>query len=85
MFLGDGTALEVWGSGQGLRQFIFSVDLARLCIWVLREYDEIEPIILSGNMDNIPSRFLEKTRLLYGLYEEHLKHKSLAPQIEVTR
>ncbi|KAK3510994.1 hypothetical protein QTP70_027846 [Hemibagrus guttatus] len=43
----DGTALEVWGSGQGLRQFIFSVDLARLCVWVLREYEEIEPIILS--------------------------------------
>ncbi|MCI4393529.1 hypothetical protein PGIGA_G00158370 [Pangasianodon gigas] len=43
----DGTALEVWGSGQGLRQFIFSVDLARLCVWVLREYNEIEPIILS--------------------------------------
>ncbi|KAI5090220.1 hypothetical protein C0J45_20355, partial [Silurus meridionalis] len=43
----DGTALEVWGSGRGLRQFIFSVDLARLCVWVLREYDEIEPIILS--------------------------------------
>uniref|UniRef100_W5UED9 GDP-L-fucose synthase n=1 Tax=Ictalurus punctatus TaxID=7998 RepID=W5UED9_ICTPU len=43
----DGTALEVWGCGQGLRQFIFSVDLARLCVWVLREYDEIEPIILS--------------------------------------
>ncbi|XP_058236227.1 GDP-L-fucose synthase-like isoform X2 [Hemibagrus wyckioides] len=43
----DGTALEVWGSGQGLRQFIFSVDLARLCVWVLREYEEIQPIILS--------------------------------------
>ncbi|XP_053333157.1 GDP-L-fucose synthase-like isoform X2 [Clarias gariepinus] len=43
----DGTSLEVWGSGKGLRQFIFSVDLARLIIWVLREYDEIEPIILS--------------------------------------
>ncbi|GAA6086830.1 GDP-L-fucose synthase-like, partial [Tachysurus ichikawai] len=43
----DRKALEVWGSGQGQRQFIFSVDLARLCVWVLREYDEIQPIILS--------------------------------------
>ncbi|XP_047659244.1 GDP-L-fucose synthase-like isoform X1 [Tachysurus fulvidraco] len=43
----DGKALEVWGSGRGQRQFIFSVDLARLCVWVLREYDEIQPIILS--------------------------------------
>ncbi|XP_046693342.1 GDP-L-fucose synthase-like [Silurus meridionalis] len=43
----DGTALEVWGSGRGLRQFIYSEDLARLCVWALREYDEIEPIILT--------------------------------------
>ncbi|KAI5090221.1 hypothetical protein C0J45_20356 [Silurus meridionalis] len=37
----------VWGSGRGLRQFIFSLDVARLFLWVLREYEEIEPIILS--------------------------------------
>uniref|UniRef100_A0A3B4E2E6 GDP-L-fucose synthase n=1 Tax=Pygocentrus nattereri TaxID=42514 RepID=A0A3B4E2E6_PYGNA len=43
----DGTALEVWGSGHALRQFIYSLDLARLYLWVLREYDEVEPIILS--------------------------------------
>ncbi|KAI4905549.1 hypothetical protein NFI96_022231 [Prochilodus magdalenae] len=50
----DGTALEVWGSGQGLRQFIYSLDLARLYLWVLREYDEVEPIILSvGEEDEI--------------------------------
>ena len=30
-----------------MRQFIYSLDLARLFLWVLREYDEIEPIILS--------------------------------------
>ncbi|XP_062865830.1 GDP-L-fucose synthase-like [Trichomycterus rosablanca] len=50
----DGTALSVCGSGAGLRQFIFSLDLARLCVWVLREYDEIEPIILSvGEEDEV--------------------------------
>ena len=38
----------VWGSGKGLRQFIYSHDLARLIIWVLRHYDEVEPIVLSG-------------------------------------
>lgn len=42
-----GTALQVWGSGKPLRQFIYSLDLARLIVWVLREYDEVEPIILS--------------------------------------
>ncbi|XP_076880273.1 GDP-L-fucose synthase-like [Brachyhypopomus gauderio] len=50
----DDTALEVCGSGRGLRQFIYSLDLARLCLWVLREYDEVEPIILSvGEEDEI--------------------------------
>lgn len=50
----DGTALNVWGSGSPLRQFIFSEDLARLFIWVLREYTEIAPIILSvGEEDEV--------------------------------
>ncbi len=44
----EGKALQVWGTGRALRQFIYSLDLARLFLWVLREYDEVEPIILSG-------------------------------------
>lgn len=43
----DGKPLVVWGSGSPLRQFIYSMDLARLFIWVLREYEEITPLILS--------------------------------------
>lgn len=46
--LGDKTPLEVWGSGTPKRQFIYSVDLARLILWSMRDYDEIEPIILCG-------------------------------------
>ncbi|XP_012279098.1 probable GDP-L-fucose synthase [Orussus abietinus] len=37
----------VLGSGKPLRQFIFSRDLAKLMIWVLRHYESAEPIILS--------------------------------------
>lgn len=47
-FAGDGTPLTIWGTGKPLRQFIYSYDLARLIIWTLRDYDEIDPIILSG-------------------------------------
>lgn len=43
---GDET-FTVLGTGKPLRQFIYSLDLARLFLWVLREYSEIEPIILS--------------------------------------
>lgn len=37
----------VYGTGKPLRQFIYSLDLARLFIWALRNYDSIEPLILS--------------------------------------
>jgi GDP-L-fucose synthase len=46
--LENNTPLIIWGSGKPLRQFIYSYDLAKLYLWVLREYDSIEPIILSG-------------------------------------
>ncbi|EDQ92662.1 uncharacterized protein MONBRDRAFT_34882 [Monosiga brevicollis MX1] len=42
-----GEKLTCWGSGTPLRQFIYSEDLGRLMIWALREYPEIDPIILS--------------------------------------
>lgn len=39
---------SVFGSGTPLRQFIYSSDLAKLFVWVLRNYNSVEPIILSG-------------------------------------
>jgi GDP-L-fucose synthase len=42
-----GEDLPLWGTGKPMRQFIFNEDLARLTVWVLRDYPEIEPIILS--------------------------------------
>jgi GDP-L-fucose synthase len=41
------TPLTIWGSGNPLREFIFSRDVAKLTEWVLFNYDENEPIILS--------------------------------------
>ncbi|XP_013410657.1 GDP-L-fucose synthase [Lingula anatina] len=50
----DNTPFTIWGTGKPRRQFIYSRDLARLMIWVLREYPEIDPIILSvGEEDEI--------------------------------
>jgi len=43
----DGTPVTCLGSGAPLRQFIFSEDLAKLFVWVMRSYDNPEPIILS--------------------------------------
>ena len=48
----NNTDLTIWGSGKPLRQFIYSHDLARLTIWVMRSYDSCEPIILSVGEDD---------------------------------
>ncbi|CAE8744004.1 unnamed protein product [Polarella glacialis] len=49
-----GEDITVWGTGKPMRQFIFSEDLARLTLWVLRDYKEIDPIILSvGEEDEV--------------------------------
>lgn len=44
------TPLIIWGSGRPLREFIYSKDVAKLAIWMLENYSDSEPIILSpGN------------------------------------
>ena len=47
----NGTDFEVWGSGTPLREFIYSKDVAELTEWVLDNYDESEPIILSTSQE----------------------------------
>lgn len=42
-----GKDLVIWGSGNPLREFIYSKDVAELAKWVVENYDESEPIILS--------------------------------------
>ncbi|KAF0686644.1 Aste57867_21568 [Aphanomyces stellatus] len=46
-----GTPFVVGGSGQPLRQFIYSADLARLLIWAIRTYTDIAPLILSADQE----------------------------------
>ena len=43
----DGTPFAIWGSGTPLRQFIYSLDLAELTVWVMRDYHSPDPITLS--------------------------------------
>ncbi len=43
----NNTPFIVSGTGKPLRQFIYSRDLAKLFVWSLREYNDIEPVILS--------------------------------------
>ena len=43
----EGTPFTIWGSGTPLRQFIYSLDLAELTVWVMRDYHSPDPITLS--------------------------------------
>lgn len=42
-----GDTFTVMGTGKPLRQFIYSMDLAKLFVWALRNYEDVEPIIFS--------------------------------------
>jgi GDP-L-fucose synthase len=41
------TPLTIWGSGKPLREFIYNKDVVKLTEWVLENYNEDEPVILS--------------------------------------
>lgn len=53
--------LTVYGSGKPLRQFIYSLDLAKLILWTLKNYTEREPLILSvDEADELPIQEVAK-------------------------
>jgi len=45
----NGDDFKVWGSGKPLREFIYSKDVGVLTEWVLENYDEEEPLIISNS------------------------------------
>ena len=50
----NGEKFIVRGTGKPLRQFIYATDLAKLMMWVMEEYEEKSPIILSvGEKDEM--------------------------------
>jgi len=47
----DNTPMYIWGSGNPLREFIYSQDVADLTMWCLFNYNESETIILSNGFE----------------------------------
>lgn len=41
------TDVKLWGSGTPLREFIYSDDVAKLILWAMANYDEVDPLILT--------------------------------------
>ncbi|RUS81275.1 hypothetical protein EGW08_010949 [Elysia chlorotica] len=48
----DGNPFVIWGTGSPRRQFIYSLDLGRLFLWILREYNDVTPIILAADEES---------------------------------
>lgn len=49
--LANADSMQIWGTGSPRRDFIFADDLADACIFIMKSYDEIQPINLGSNQD----------------------------------
>ena len=47
----NNSSFEVWGTGNPLREFVYSSDIARLSIWMLDHYKDNQPLILSSGIE----------------------------------
>jgi len=94
------TDLNLWGAGKALREFIYSKDLGVLASWVLENYDDLTPLILSVDkevsIDNI-TKIICKELDFFGeiVYDKQMegqhrkpsdssKLRSLLPNFEFT-
>lgn len=78
----------VAGSGTPLRQFIYSMDLAKLLAWTLDSYDDVSPIILSvDEADEVSIRHVAtaianvldyKERMVFDIAQPDGQHKKTA-------
>lgn len=49
--VGGAECVEIWGTGTPRREFIFADDLADACIFVMCEYDGVQPVNLGSGSD----------------------------------
>lgn len=63
----------VSGSGKPLRQFIYSIDLAKMIMWCLLEYNEKQSLILcTDDGDELTIEYVSKQIAKEFDYEEHI-------------
>ena len=47
----DSKSFHVWGSGKPLREFVYSLDIAKLIFWALAKYNSEKPLILTNSKE----------------------------------
>lgn len=55
----NNTPVEIWGTGNPLREFIYSEDVARLTMLLLENYSGADPVILSTSQEISISELVE--------------------------
>jgi GDP-L-fucose synthase len=59
-------SVTLWGTGQARREFIFSEDLGRACVFLMEQYDDIEPINIGAGSDLSIHELAEQVRSAVG-------------------
>ena len=64
----------VRGTGKPLRQFLYSTDIAKLIYWIVENYNDKEPIILSvGKEDEVSIEYISRLIAREFKYESELE------------
>ena len=76
--LSGDSAVEVWGTGQPRREFIFADDLADACIFIMNHYHHPEPINLGSGSDVSIRELAEQVQRVVG-YTGELRFDASKP------
>ncbi|PZO41454.1 MAG: GDP-fucose synthetase [Pseudanabaena frigida] len=63
---GKADSVEIWGTGNPRREFIFADDLADACLFIMDRYNESQPINLGGGEDVSIRQLAELIQLIVG-------------------
>ncbi len=72
------SSIEIWGSGQQRREFIYSDDMARACVFAVRNYAGNSPLNLGSGCDTSIAQLAHAIRGVVG-FEGELRFDTSKP------
>ena len=80
----SGTKPVFWGSGTPRREFIYTMDVARIVLWAIENYKDAETLILSNGGDHSVKEIVEATAEVLG-YQGDIEWDTSKPDGRLTR
>ena len=71
-------SVELWGTGTPKREFLYVDDLAQACLFLLENYDELEPINVGVGEDISIAELADKVKVIVG-FEGEIKWNTEMP------